>query len=110
MGLELLDEQIRTRSTRDEAARLRTREVLRCELARFVPGHRVWLYGSITKAKRFHEWSDVDLAFETDPIRPSLLTLMGLLRESLGREVDIAILGETRLKEKIVREGELWTV
>ena len=35
---------------------------------------------------------------------------MGLLRESLGREVDIALLGETRLKEKIVREGELWTV
>jgi predicted nucleotidyltransferase len=110
MGLELLNERIRTRSIRDEAARLRTREVLRCELARLVPGHRVCLYGSITKANRFHEWSDVDLALETAPVRPSLLTLMGLLRESLGREVDIALLGETRLKEKIIREGELWTV
>jgi predicted nucleotidyltransferase len=110
MGLELLNEQIRTHSTRDEAARLQTREVLRRELARLVPGHRVWLYGSITKATRFREWSDVDLAFETAPVHLSLLTLMGLLRETSGREVDISLLSETRLKDKILREGELWTV
>jgi len=77
MGLELLNEQIRMRSTRDEAARLKTREVLRCELARLVPGHRVWLYGSITKPKRFHESSDVGLALETAPVGTSLLLLVG---------------------------------
>ncbi len=110
MGLELLDDHIWQHAAREETARLTTREILRRELTRLLPGHRVWLYGSITRPNRFHDWSDVDLAPEAEPGQISLLAVMGLLREALGREVDLAMISQTRLRDKIVREGELWIV
>jgi hypothetical protein len=97
-----LNEQ--ARSTRDEAARLKIRELLVANRPA-----RPWP----PRLLRIDHESVVftnGQALETAPVRPNLLALMGLLRESLGREVDIALLGETRLKEKIIREGELWTV
>jgi predicted nucleotidyltransferase len=66
------------------------------------------VYGSLTQAGRFAEWSDVDLALEEEPEGRSIYLLMSLLSERVGREVDVALLGETRLREKIVKEGERW--
>jgi len=45
----------------------RTRELLRAALARHVPGRAVWVYGSLVKPSRFHDWSDVDVAIESLP-------------------------------------------
>jgi predicted nucleotidyltransferase len=91
-----------------EALRLRTRERLREALGELLPGRACWVYGSLTQAGRFAEWSDVDLALEEEPEGRSIYLLMSLLSERVGREVDVALLGETRLREKIVKEGERW--
>lgn len=92
-----------------EEERLRIREELKRALDELLPGHRCWLYGSITAAGRFRDWSDVDLAVDELPASgPSLYLLTSLLSERVGRPVDLVVIGETRLREKILREGELW--
>lgn len=94
---------------RAEQERLRIREELKRALHELLPGHRCWLYGSITAAGRFRDWSDVDLAVDELPASgPSLYLLTSLLSERVGRPVDLVVIGETRLREKILREGELW--
>jgi predicted nucleotidyltransferase len=54
---------------RDEERRVRrlalyddTRRLLRDELADLVPGHRIWVFGSLTRRGRFNDRSDVDLS------------------------------------------------
>jgi predicted nucleotidyltransferase len=68
----------------------------------------VWLYGSLVKPGRFHEWSDVDLAFESLPPGMSLEYLQSLLSADVGREVDVCLVDRTRLRATIEREGERW--
>lgn len=94
---------------RAEQERLRIREGLKRALHELLPGHRFWLFGSITTVGCFRDWSDVDLAVDELPASgPSLYLLTSLLSERVGRPVDLAVIGETRLREKILREGEPW--
>lgn len=71
---------------------------------------QVLVFGSLTRAGKFTEFSDVDLAIETEPRGRSSCQLMGLLAEALGRAVDVVVLDECRFAEKIRREGEVWTL
>jgi len=109
--VKLLQRAIRTRAERNERERLAVRTRLRAALEEVLPsGSRVWLYGSLTKPGRFSEASDIDFALEREPEDRSIFDLMGRIAERTGREVDLALLGETRLREMILREGEPWTV
>lgn len=78
------------------------------KLASLPESGEVWGYGSVIKAGGFREDSDVDLAVERLPEGISLYLLQSLLLEAAGREVDVCVLSETRLRDKIEREGERW--
>jgi uncharacterized protein len=104
----LLAEERERRSKRDTALADRTRALLRAALARHVPGTTVWVYGSLIKPGRFHEWSDVDIAVESLPVGMSLEYLQSLLSADVEREVDVCFLDRTRLRPFIEREGERW--
>jgi predicted nucleotidyltransferase len=106
--MTLLTQMAAERRDAVEALRLRTRERLRAALRELLPGRVCWVYGSLTQPGRFAEWSDVDLALEKEPEGRSIYLLMSLLSERVGREVDLTLLGETRLRGKIVKEGERW--
>ena len=107
----LLVKMSRERAGRNEAARLATREKLRAALAELLPaGSAIWVFGSLLRPGRFAEESDVDLAVETLPAGLSEFALQGELENRLERRVDILILGETRLRHSIEREGERWTL
>lgn len=84
------------------------RDFLRAALARHVPGTAVWVYGSLVKPGRFHEWSDVDVAFESLPARMTLEYLQSLLSADVGREVDVCPIDRTRLKPMIKGSGKRW--
>ena len=99
----------RERRRRDDAALAdRTRDLLRAALARHAAGTAVWVYGSLVKPGRFHEWSDVDLAFESLPSGMTLEYLQSLLSADVGREVDVCLIDRTRLKPVIEGSGERW--
>lgn len=104
----LLIEERERRRRRDTLLADRTRGLLRAALARHVPGTAVWIYGSLVKPGRFHEWSDVDVAFESLPPDMSLEYLQSLLSAEVGREVDVCRLDRTRLRAVIEAEGERW--
>ena len=74
-----------------------------------VPGHKVILFGSITKPGIFNDRSDVDVALEADPPQMDYWRLQSELMEQLERPVDVVRLDRCRFAEKIVREGEVWT-
>jgi len=105
----LLTEERERRRQRDQALADRCKTLLRASLARHAPGTAVWVYGSLVKPGRFHEWSDADVAFESLPAGMSLELLQSLLSADVGREVDVCILSHTRLRDVIEREGERWT-
>jgi len=99
----------RDRRRRDDAARAeQTRGLLREALSRHVPGTCVWVYGSLVKPGRFHEWSDVDVAVESLPAGMTLEYLQSLLSADVGREVDVCLIDRTRLKPVIEGTGERW--
>lgn len=81
---------------------------LRAALGELLPGEACWVYGSLTRAGGYRDTSDVDLALECEPVDRSLYSLGSLFEEKIGRPVDLVLLGETRLAEKIRREGERW--
>ncbi|MGA2862868.1 MAG: nucleotidyltransferase domain-containing protein [Verrucomicrobiota bacterium] len=101
-----------------ENERLRQRERLRasvCQqlrevLPQTIPGQRVVVFGSLTRAGRFSEVSDIDLALESEPTGLSLDQLSSRLAERLGRRVDVVLLPESRFRDQILREGEIWTL
>lgn len=68
------------------------------------------VFGSLLKPGRFNENSDVDLALENEPANMSMYQLTSLLAENLGRPVDVVLLSECRFQEKVLREGERWTL
>ncbi len=87
-----------------------TRARLRAALAELIPGRRVILFGSLTRPDAFHDRSDVDLALDSEPTEISRWRLTAELMDRLERPVDVVILPECRFREKILREGEIWTV
>lgn len=104
---------LQERDERRREARLRlweaTRQQLRAALAESLPGRRVWLFGSITHPGQFHADSDIDLALTEEPAGKSIFGLQAELENRLERPIDLVLLNETRLQEKIRREGEEWT-
>lgn len=101
-----------------EAQRLQNRERLRLEVRRelhlalgeLVPARKVIVFGSLAKQSRFTENSDINVALESEPAGLSLYQLTSLLAERLGRRVDMVLLPECRFRDKILREGEAWTL
>lgn len=104
--LQKMDEECAARA---ERLRLAVREELRAALREILPGTPVTVFGSLTHPGRFTEVSDVDLALAAEPTGLSLYQLIALLSERLGRRVDVMLLSECRFRDKILREGEIWT-
>ena len=86
-----------------------TRRRLRDALAELIPGHKVIVFGSLTKPGVFNDRSDVDLALESNPPQMDWWGLMSELMERLQRPVDVVLLPKSRFRDKILREGEVWT-
>ncbi len=104
----LLAEESERRLRRDAALAAHTRDLLEAALRRHVPGVAVWVYGSLVKPGRFHDWSDVDVALESLPAGMTLEYLQSLLSADVGREVDVCLIDRTRLKPVIEGSGERW--
>jgi predicted nucleotidyltransferase len=107
--MTLLEQLERRRYEDRERERYAARLLLRDVLSRLLPGQRVFVYGSITRAGKFTGESDIDIALESEPLGMTVYQLISLLGEEMGRRVDVALLDECRFKDKIMREGELWT-
>ena len=108
--MTLLLEFQRERDQQREQLRRETREKLERALQEVLPGQVVFVFGSLVKRGAFHAQSDVDLAVFELPGRASEFAVHGMLEERIGRPVDLLLLAEHRLKDKIQREGELWIV
>ncbi len=107
----LLQELAADSARRLETERRRLLDALRRELRELLPpGEVVWIFGSLIAAGRFADTSDVDVTLERRPAAFSEFWLQGELELRLGRRVDVLLLGETRLREKIEREGLRWTL
>ncbi|MEI6536038.1 MAG: nucleotidyltransferase domain-containing protein [Verrucomicrobiaceae bacterium] len=106
--LELLQQRDAQRQTDRLLECQRAHELLREVLHRHLPGQRVWLFGSLLKPGRFNAASDIDLAVDTLPEGMSIYTLTALLEEDMRRPVDVVYLPESRLRSKIIAEGEVW--
>jgi predicted nucleotidyltransferase len=107
----LLQEMAQEKARRLEGERERLVAALRRELAALLPsGEIVFVYGSLTQPGRFADSSDLDLALVRRPPAFSEFWLQGELEMRLGRRVDVVVLAETRLREKIDREGWRWTL
>ena len=87
----------------------RTREELRAALHEVLPASRVIVFGSLTRRGVFNAASDIDLALFAEPEGMDFIGVMIALEERMRRPVDVLLLEKTRLKEKILREGEVWT-
>jgi predicted nucleotidyltransferase len=104
----LLKKMAEEHAARGENLRLQVRAELRSALIDILPGVAVTVFGSLIRAGQFSEFSDVDLALAEEPPGMSVYQLIAQLSERLGRRVDVLLLHETRLREKIFREGETW--
>ena len=108
--MTLLQQMNEKRLRESEELRMEVRERLASVLGRYLPGRKVVLFGSITKPGKFGMDSDIDLALEEELQGISVYQLTSLLAEEMGRSVDIVILPECRFRDRINREGELWTL
>ena len=103
---------LQQREVTRRAARLyewqQAREQLKACLNRHLPGQRVWVFGSLLDPGRFNAASDIDIAIDTLPASMSIYTLTALLDEEMKRPVDVAYLPESRLRDKIMTQGEPW--
>ena len=93
-----------------EKLRLETLVQLRAVLKELAPADSVIVFGSVLKPGRFNEASDVDLALECEPSAMSIYQLTSRLAEHLGRSVDVVLLPECRFREKVLSQGERWTL
>ena len=91
------------RSRREALVRLRE------AVSKVLPGQAIYVYGSVVRPSGFREDSDVDVALTAEPPDRSMFRVQSELTDLVGRPVDVCLLDETRLREKIIREGELWT-
>lgn len=104
----LLQEIHAARQKMDDDARASMLVHLARALHEFIPGQRVIVFGSLSKPSGFNRYSDVDIALEKEPEAMSVYALASMLEETLGRRVDVVLLGECRFAEKIRREGIPW--
>ena len=109
MPLTLLQQRDQANAIENELLRRLALEKLRQGLKAYLPGQAVWVYGSILKPGRFRLESDIDVALEQAATNYSLYALQSLLTEATEHSVDICMLEETRLKEKIMSQGQRWT-
>src|SRR5688572_5416918 len=86
-----------------------TRRELRECLHQLLPASSVIVFGSLTKPGVFNAASDIDLALFTEPAGKSVFRLIAEIDQRMRRPVDVVLLHESRLKDKILREGEVWT-
>jgi predicted nucleotidyltransferase len=107
--MTLLQQMDRREKRRREELRLAVRSELRAALRELIPDRRVLVFGSLAKPGCFSDVSDVDLAIEAEPATMTVYRLTSLLAEQLGRRVDVVLLPECRFRERILREGEVWT-
>lgn len=87
-----------------------TRRRLRTALTELLPGQQVIVFGSLTQPGVFNDRSDVDLALLGSPSDLDPLKLTAQLMERLERPVDVVVLERCRFRDKIRREGEVWTL
>ena len=106
----LLQKMTEEHAVRMERLRMSVREELRSALREILPGTPVTVFGSLTHAGRFTDASDVDVALAVEPAGASVYQLIAQLSERLGRRVDVMVLSECRFRDKILREGETWTL
>lgn len=104
--LQQLDEDRKQQRLADREA---ARSLLRESLHQLIPGRKVIVFGSLTQAGKFNRCSDIDIALDSLPDGMSPYTLTALLEEAMRRPVDVILLAESRLREKILAEGETWT-
>ena len=108
--MTMLQQMAAERLQNRERLRLEVRRELHLALGELVPARKVIVFGSLVKRGRFTENSDVDVAFESEPAGLSRCQLTSVLAERLGRPVDMVLLPECRFRDKILREGEAWTL
>jgi predicted nucleotidyltransferase len=108
--MTLLQQMDQERLERREALRLEMRSRLKSVLRRLIPADRVVVFGSLIRPSHFHEASDIDVALEVESEKIGLYQLIGLLAEEMGRPVDVVLLSECRFRDRIEREGEVWTL
>ena len=108
--MTLLQQMECERMKRRETMRSEARRELQGALRQIAPVEKLLVFGSLVQPGRFSETSDIDLALETEPAAVSVYQLSSLLAERLGRRVDIVLLPECRFRDKILREGETWTL
>ena len=108
--MTVLQEMEAERWQNRERLRLEMRRELHAALSELVPAGKVIVFGSLAKRGRFTEYSDIDVACESEPAGLSRCQLTSLLAERLGRRVDVVLLPECRFRDKILREGEAWTL
>jgi predicted nucleotidyltransferase len=85
-----------------------TRSGLRNALRDLLPASRVVVFGSLVRRGIFNAASDIDLALFDEPKDKSVWCLQADLEERLRRPVDVVLLRESRLRQKILRDGEIW--
>lgn len=107
--MTLLQERDENRQVQRLVLRDQVRAQLAAALGELIPGARVIIFGSLVRAGVFNNASDIDLALTEEPRGKTVWLLQAELEERLGRPIDIMLLSETRLREKILREGEAWT-
>lgn len=108
MPLSLLQQRDQANATQNELLRQIALEKLHQAFKRYLPGQAVWVYGSILKPGKFRLVSDIDVALEQASTTYSLYALQSLLTAATEHQVDICMLDETRLKEKIMSQGQRW--
>ncbi|SRR6266705_516307 len=98
------------RYRRRESLREDVRQRLRLALRELAPAKHAIVFGSLISPGRFSDTSDVDVALETEPRGMTIYQLTSLLGERVGRPVDVVVLSECRFRDRILREGETWTL
>ena len=107
--MKLFEKVESVRALENEQMRLKTASALKIAMNDLLPGLRYMVFGSLVQPRRFHRRSDVDVAlFAEVPGWPDY-RLLATLESRLGRPVDVVLLPDCRFREKILREGELWT-
>jgi predicted nucleotidyltransferase len=106
--MTLLQQMARQRLEHQEQLRQETYRRLREVLGQTIPGRRVFVFGSLVRAGRFADDSDIDLALESEQPGMTIYQLISVLSERMGRRVDVMLLDECRFKDKVLKEGELW--
>ena len=107
----VLDRVLAQKRAQREAMRLAVMEQV-CQalekLSESIPFRRAYIFGTVIKPCRFCEASDVDIAFEG--LRDEhFFKAMAYLSKALEREVDVVQIEQHRLRDRILREGILWT-